>query len=66
MTRTPRTAQTEPRSDVYQRITDALVQQLEQGTRPWMKPWNAEHLAGKITRPLRHNGAPYRGINSAP
>lgn len=54
---------TETRSDVYQRITDALVQQLEQGTRPWMKPWNAEHLAGKITRPLRHNGTPYRGIN---
>lgn len=53
----------ETRSDVYQRITDALVQQLEQGTRPWMKPWNAEHLAGKITRPLRHNGQPYRGIN---
>jgi hypothetical protein len=58
-----RTPQTETRSDVYQRITDALVQQLEQGTRPWMKPWSAEHLAGKITRPLRHNGKPYRGIN---
>ncbi len=26
-----RTPQTETRSDVYQRITDALVQQLEQG-----------------------------------
>jgi antirestriction protein ArdC len=58
-----RTPQTETRSDVYQRITDALVQQLEQGTRPWMKPWSAEHLAGRITRPLRHNGKPYRGIN---
>jgi antirestriction protein ArdC len=58
-----RTSQTETRSDIYQRITDALVQQLEQGTRPWMKPWSAEHLAGRITRPLRHNGKPYRGIN---
>jgi antirestriction protein ArdC len=28
-----------------------------------MKPWNAEHVAGRITRPLRHNGEPYRGIN---
>ena len=28
-----------------------------------MKPWNAEHAAGRITRPLRHNGQPYRGIN---
>jgi antirestriction protein ArdC len=28
-----------------------------------MKPWNTEHAAGRITRPLRHNGEPYRGIN---
>ena len=26
-------------------------------------PWNAEHAAGRITRPLRHNGQPYTGIN---
>ncbi len=25
--------------------------------------WNAEHAAGRITRPLRHNGQPYKGIN---
>ena len=25
--------------------------------------WNAEHAAGRITRPLRHNGQPYSGIN---
>ena len=28
-----------------------------------MKPWSAEHTAGKISRPLRHNGTPYRGMN---
>jgi len=28
-----------------------------------MKPWNAEHAAGRITRPLRGNGVPYQGIN---
>jgi len=28
-----------------------------------MKPWSAEHAAGKISRPLRHNGMPYRGMN---
>ena len=28
-----------------------------------MKPWNAEHAAGRITRPLRHNGQAYNGIN---
>ena len=26
--------------------------------RPRVKPWNAEHAAGRITRPLRHNGKP--------
>ncbi len=28
-----------------------------------MKPWSAEHAAGKISRPLRHNGTPYSGMN---
>jgi antirestriction protein ArdC len=50
-------------ADVYERITDKIVTDLEKGERPWMKPWNAEHAAGKITRPLRFNGAPYSGIN---
>ncbi|MGZ8214515.1 MAG: ArdC family protein [Methylosarcina sp.] len=49
--------------DIYTRITDKIVADLEQGVRPWMKPWNAEHAAGKITRPLRFNGLPYSGIN---
>jgi antirestriction protein ArdC len=25
--------------------------------------WSVEHTAGRITRPLRSNGTPYRGIN---
>ena len=51
------------RKDVYSRITEQIVAQLEKGVRPWVKPWNAEHAAGRITRPLRHNGEPYSGIN---
>ena len=51
------------KSDIYQRITDQIVADLEQGVRPWHKPWNAEHAAGRISRPLRHNGLPYNGIN---
>ncbi len=31
--------------------------------RPWHQPWSVEHAAGRITRPLRANGVPYRGIN---
>lgn len=51
------------RQDVYTRVTDRILADLEQGVRPWTKPWSAEHAAGKITRPLRHNGVPYSGIN---
>jgi antirestriction protein ArdC len=54
---------TETRGDIYTRITNRIVTDLEQGVRPWHRPWDAEHAAGKITRPLRHNGIPYKGIN---
>jgi antirestriction protein ArdC len=54
---------TTERKDVYSRITARIVEYLEKGVRPWIRPWNAEHAAGRITRPLRHNGQPYSGIN---
>ena len=49
--------------DVYSKITNRIIADLEQGVRPWMRPWSADHAAGRITRPLRHNGIPYKGIN---
>lgn len=52
-----------PRADVYARVTDAIVAELEAGVRPWTKPWSAEHLAGRISRPLRATGQAYSGIN---
>ena len=51
------------RKDVYTKVTERIISDLEQGVRPWLKPWNAEHAAGRITRPLRHNGTPYQGVN---
>lgn len=51
------------KADVYTRVTDKIVADLENGVRTWLKPWNAEHAAGRITRPLRFNGTPYNGIN---
>ena len=57
------TATQTTRVDVYTRVTDHIIQELEQGVRPWLKPWNAEHAAGRVTRPLRHCGTPYKGIN---
>ncbi len=51
------------RADIYSRITDRIIEDLARGVRPWMKPWNASNTNGRITRPLRHNGQPYSGMN---
>jgi antirestriction protein ArdC len=51
------------RIDIYTRITDRIVEDLEQGVRPWMKPWSAANTHSRITRPVRHNGLPYSGMN---
>jgi antirestriction protein ArdC len=51
------------RTDVYQKITDRIVVELERGVRPWLKPWSAGNGEGRIMRPLRANGIPYQGIN---
>jgi len=49
--------------EIYTRITDRIVADLERGVRPWMKPWSVANTEGRITRPLRHNGLPYSGMN---
>lgn len=49
--------------DIYQTITDQIVRELENGVRPWLKPWSAAHMDGRVTLPRRHNGKPYRGVN---
>ena len=48
------------RPDLYSRITSQIVAQLQAGVRPWTQPWAASHSA---SRPLRHDGTPYQGIN---
>ena len=59
MNRKPETA----RIDIYAKITDRIIADLERGVRPWVQPWHADHVGGRITKPLRHNGEPYSGIN---
>jgi len=54
---------TSARTDVYSRVTNEIVARLEAGTRPWIQPWQAAHAAGHVSRPLRFNAVPYRGIN---
>jgi antirestriction protein ArdC len=57
------TTSTIDRKDVYTRVTERIIADLAQGIRPWLKPWSAGNTEGRITRPLRHNGTPYQGIN---
>lgn len=59
-----RKEKTDSRIDLYARITEKIVADLENGVRPWVKPWSTGHLAGRVSRPLRHNGLPYQGINT--
>ncbi|MBN9504768.1 MAG: DUF1738 domain-containing protein [Altererythrobacter sp.] len=42
------------------RITAAIIEKLEAGTRPWVKPWRGV----PVSRPLRSCGTPYRGMNT--
>lgn len=51
------------RSDLYQRVTDQIVAALEQGVRPWQRPWSTSAATGRIVLPLRGNGVAYSGIN---
>lgn len=52
------------KQDPHSRITDRILTELEQGTRPWLKPWSGGDMAGTgRARPLRATGQPYRGIN---
>jgi len=48
---------------LYERITSRIVTSLENGVPPWIQPWTSPHGAGPVSRPLRHNGTPYAGIN---
>lgn len=51
------------KTDVYSRVTDKILADLERGNLIWLQPWQAGHAAGPISRPLRSMGKPYRGIN---
>ena len=41
-------------------ITQAIIERLEAGTRPWVRPWTGI----SVSRPLRACGTLYRGINT--
>jgi antirestriction protein ArdC len=49
------------KANQYEAITSKIVDQIEGGTAPWRKPWSNKQ--GRVSRPLRHNGKPYSGVN---
>ena len=51
------------RTDIYQEVTDQLITLMEQGVKPWTRPWQAGHGAGHVSKPLRSTGEAYQGIN---
>jgi len=49
-----------PRKDVYQIVTDRILELLDKGTVPWRKPWQG----GAVCQPKNLvSKKPYRGIN---
>lgn len=51
------------KEDVYQKVTNKIIADLEKGELSWLKPWSSGNMDGQIVKPLRHNGQPYNGIN---
>ena len=51
---------TKPGFDAAASITDELIGIIDRGVLPWRKPW----CVGGSSRPLRHSGEPYQGINN--
>lgn len=47
--------------DTYQRITDAIIEQLEAGSKPWIRPWRGNSRGSLV--PRRATGEAYRGLN---
>ena len=47
--------------DIYQHVTNQIIEAMEAGVSPWRKPWSGGEQG--VSFPLRSNGEPYRGIN---
>lgn len=50
-------------TDLHEKITNTILQQLEQGTRPWIKPWNGQNTVPFALPKNGTTGNHYRGIN---
>ncbi|MGX2949608.1 ArdC family protein [Ursidibacter sp. B-7004-1] len=53
----------QPKFDLYQHITDRILTALEQGTAPWLKPWNNPDCNMNLPRNAVSNRL-YSGVNT--
>ncbi len=51
-------------NDLYTRVTNKIIADLEKGELTWRQPWKDGTPTGRIMRPLRWEGTPYTGINT--
>jgi antirestriction protein ArdC len=52
-------------ADLYSKVTDSIIKQLEAGVIPWTKPWAIESKKGVAYVPTNvATGRPYSGINT--
>jgi antirestriction protein ArdC len=52
------------KQDIYSKVTNQIIEQLENGSAPWLKPWQSSGTAATASMP--HNaatGRAYSGIN---
>lgn len=50
------------RKDIYETVTNSIVEMLERGVKPWAPQWS-KSADGLLALPLRSNGEAYRGLN---
>lgn len=54
----------EPKQSVHERVTQRILDELENGCAPWVKPWNRSKASVNVTMPTNlDSGVAYRGIN---
>jgi len=46
------------KTDIYERVTNQIIAQMEKGNRPWIRSWDID-----LSLPQRVTGETYRGIN---
>ena len=62
---TTKATEAESRTDIYQRITDRIVEAIEAGAGDWRMPWHSGANGSAPVLPINAaSGKPYRGVNT--